>query len=175
MKNLPWSILFFGLLSGLYGCRTIPEGATAVQPFDANRYLGKWYEIARLDFRFERHMNNTTAEYTLNDDGSIKVLNRGYDTLKQEWSEASGKARFVGEDSIAMLKVSFFGPFYGGYNVLALDEDYRYALVGGSSLKYLWILAREPSLPDSVKAAYLKQAKDIGYATEELIWVEHKR
>lgn len=173
MKNLPSPLLFFALLFGFFGCRTIPEGVEAVQPFDKTRYLGKWYEIARLDFRFERHLNNTSAEYTLNDDGSIRVLNRGYDTLKQEWVEASGKARFVGEDTIGMLKVSFFGPFYSGYNVLAIDADYRYALVGGSSLEYLWILAREPALPESVKAAYLKQAEAIGYATEELIWVQH--
>lgn len=157
----------------LFGCNTIPENASAVQPFYKSRYLGKWYEIARFDFRFERNLSNTTAEYTLNENGSIKVTNRGYNVLSKEWKQAVGKAKFVKSDTIAMLKVSFFGPFYGGYNVLALDPDYKYALVCGSSLDYLWILSREKNIPDNIKTDYLALAKKIGFDTDKLLWVQH--
>ena len=157
----------------LFSCNSIPEKATAVHPFNKEKYLGKWYEIARFDFRFERDLNQTTATYSLNKDGSIKVLNQGYNYKTKEWKSAEGKAKFAGNDTIAMLKVSFFGPFYAGYNVLALDSNYQYALVGGSSLDYLWILSREKTIPDSIKTAYLSIAQQIGYDTQKLIWVEH--
>ncbi|MBK7338092.1 MAG: lipocalin family protein [Saprospirales bacterium] len=160
-------------MAGLYSCATIPSGAVAVNPFDKGRYLSKWYEIARLDFKFERDLNNTTAVYSLNDNGTIKVDNQGYNTKKGEWDQAIGKAKFVGEDNIAMLKVSFFGPFYSGYNVIALDDEYRYALVAGESLKYLWILSRETTIPAEIKDNYLKIAEEIGFNTTELIWVKH--
>jgi apolipoprotein D and lipocalin family protein len=153
-------------------CSTIPKGATAVKPFDKEKYLGKWYEIARMDFKFERNLNNTTANYSINNDGSIKVDNRGFNYKTKKWKQAIGKAKFVGEQNIAMLKVSFFGPFYSGYNVIALDKEYKYALVAGKNLKYLWILSRELSLPNEVKLNYLKIADDLGYKTSELIWVE---
>lgn len=156
-------------------CATIPKGAEAVTPFDKTRYLGKWYEIARLDFKYERDLNNTTAEYSLNDDGTIRVNNQGYNYVKEEWSQAIGKAKFAGDENVAMLKVSFFGPFYSGYNVIALDSDYQYALVAGKNLKYLWILARETTIPDEVRERYLKIAQEIGYNTSRLIWVEHNR
>jgi apolipoprotein D and lipocalin family protein len=155
--------------------RSIPKGATAVKPFDVNRYTGRWYEIARLDFKQERGLNNTSADYSLNDDGSIKVLNKGYDTRKGEWREASGKAKFTDSDNEAKLKVSFFGPFYSGYNVIALDPDYKYALVAGKNLKYLWLLSRTTSMPDDIKQKYLRQAQEIGYQTDDLVWVEHNR
>ncbi|GGW75001.1 apolipoprotein D and lipocalin family protein [Winogradskyella epiphytica] len=166
--------LFTGIIMlGLFSCATIPKGATAVSPFDKERYLGQWYEIARLDFKYERNLNNTTATYSLYDDGTIKVDNRGYNTKKEAWSQAIGKAKFIGDEQVAQLKVSFFGPFYSGYNVIALDEDYRYALVAGKSTKYLWILSREPEIPESVKNDYLKIAEEIGYRTSDLLWVEH--
>jgi len=95
--------------------------------------------------------------------------------VKHEWKQAIGKAKFVGEENVAMLKVSFFGPFYSGYNVIALDEDYQYALVAGKNLKYLWILARGTTIPDEVRERYLQLAREIGYDTSELIWVEHNR
>ncbi|MEZ4721840.1 MAG: lipocalin family protein [Flavobacteriales bacterium] len=158
---------------GLIGCKTIPDNVTAIQSFDKSRYLGKWYEIARFDFRFERNLNNTTATYSLNDDGSIKVVNAGYDTVSNKWDEAKGKAKFVGTDDVAMLKVSFFGPFYAGYNVIALNDDYKYALVCGNSLDYLWILSREKTVPEEVKVAYVSMAKELGFKTENLLWVKH--
>ena len=162
-------------MMGLFSCATIPKGAEAVKPFDKEKYLGKWYEIARLDFKFERNLNNTTASYSLNDNGTIKVDNQGYNTKKEEWTQAIGKAKFVGDDDIAKLKVSFFGPFYSGYNVIAIDKEYKYALVAGESLKYLWILSRETVIPEDVKNEYLKMAEEIGYNTSELIWVEHTK
>ncbi len=163
-------------IAGMYllsSCQSIPKGATAVRPFEKERYLGKWFEIARIDFRFEKNLNNTTAEYTLNENGTIKVVNRGYNYVKSEWQTAEAKAKFRGDDSVAALKVSFFGPFYSGYNVIAIDEQYRYALVAGKNLDYLWILARDKSIPEEVKTSYLKIANDIGYDTGRLIWVEH--
>jgi len=156
-------------------CSTIPKGATAIQPFDKEKYLGKWYEIARMDFRFERNLNNTTARYSVNEDGSIKVDNRGFNYLTLEWKQAVGKAKFVRNPDIAMLKVSFFGPFYSGYNVIALDNDYKYALVAGKNLNYLWILSRETSIPDYIKQNYLKKAEDLGFKVNELIWIDHDR
>lgn len=154
-----------------FGCKNIPDGATAVQPFDQQRYLGTWYEIARFDFRFERNLRNVTATYSLRDDGLIKVDNRGYDSLKKEWKQSVGKARPAGDPKVAMLKVSFFGPFYAGYNVIALDAEYKYALVAGQSLEYLWILSREKTIPDSIRNNYLELAKKIGYDTSRLVWV----
>lgn len=160
-------------MTGLYSCATIPKGAVAVKPFEKERYLGKWYEIARKDFKYERNLNNTTAEYTLNNDGTIKVDNQGYNTVKGEWKQAIGKAKFVGEESTAMLKVSFFGPFYSGYNVIAIDNQYKYALVAGKNLKFLWILSRTTTIPEEIKDKYLNIAQEIGYDISDMIWVEH--
>ena len=154
---------------------TIPAGASAVKPFDVKRYAGKWYEIARLDFKYEEGLNNVTADYSLKDDGKIKVVNRGYDVKKKKWEEVIGKAKFVDAKDEAKLKVSFFGPFYSGYNVIALDDEYRYALVAGKSLKYLWILSRDTSIPEEIKNKYLKIAEDAGYRTADLLWVTHDK
>lgn len=154
-------------------CAKMPKGAEPVKNFQKEKYLGKWYEIARFDFRFEKNLNNTTAFYSLREDGFIKVQNRGYNYVTNEWQESIGKAKFVGDPTVAMLKVSFFGPFYGGYNVIALDDEYKYALIAGNSLKYLWILAREKTIPEEIKIAYLKKAQEIGFDTDKLIWVEH--
>jgi apolipoprotein D and lipocalin family protein len=155
--------------------QTIPEKAKAVQNFEKEKYLGKWYEIARLDFKFEKGLNNTSAEYSLKENGTIKVDNKGYDVKNDKWKQSIGKAKFVGEENVAMLKVSFFGPFYGGYNVVAIDKEYKYALVAGGSLNYLWILSREKSIPLEVTSDYLKIAEDIGYKTADLIWVQHTK
>jgi apolipoprotein D and lipocalin family protein len=161
--------------SMLFCCSTIPEGLKAVSPFDKAKYLGKWYEIARLDFKFEKDLDNTTAEYSLNNNGSIKVVNRGYNTKTKEWKTAIGKAKFVKDDKVAMLKVSFFGPFYSGYNVIAIDKEYKYALIAGKNLKYLWILSRETTIPDDVKKNYLELAQRAGFKINELVWVKHDK
>ena len=174
-RQFIYLLLICTIMTGLYSCATIPNGAVAVKPFDRERYLGKWYEIARKDFKYERDLSNTTAEYSLNDNGTIKVDNQGYNTNKGEWTQAIGKAKFVGDENIGKLKVSFFGPFYSGYNVIAIDDEYRYALVAGKSLKYLWILSREIDIPMEIKDKYLKIAEEIGYNTADLIWVKHDK
>lgn len=163
--------LIMGLLS-IIGCSSIPKGVTAIRGFDKEKYLGQWYEVARMDFRFERDLINVTATYTLNDDGSIKVLNRGYHVKDKVWKQASGRAKFARTPDVAMLKVSFFGPFYAGYNIIAIDPAYQYALVAGNSREYLWILSRETSIPDEIKQQYLNIANDLGFKTSELIWTE---
>ncbi|MHB9056068.1 MAG: lipocalin family protein [Paludibacteraceae bacterium] len=169
------AVSILSLALPIMSCSSIPKGVKAVNNFEKDKYLGKWYEIARFDFRFERNMNNTTANYSVNEDGTIKVLNRGYNYKKQEWKEAIGKAKFVENSSMAMLKVSFFGPFYAGYNVIALDKDYQYALISGQNLKYLWILSRQMTIPENIKKEYLKIASDLGFNVENLIWVEHNK
>ncbi|WP_310558008.1 lipocalin family protein [Flavobacterium sp.] len=157
----------------LHSCSAIPKRAKAVQGFDKEKYLGKWFEIARLDFVFEKNLSNTAAEYSLNDDGSIKVVNKGYNYIKNKNVASTGKAKFVGDSTEGKLKVSFFGPFYSGYNILALDSDYKYALVVGKNLKYMWLLSRDKTMPDNIKQDYLKIAKDLGFDTSALIWVKH--
>ena len=164
-----------GIFALFSSCQTIQKGAVAIKPFDKSKYLGKWYEVARFDFRFERGLNNTTATYSLRDDGYIKVVNSGYDYKKDKWKSATGKAKFVGDDNEAKLKVSFFGPFYAGYNVIALDEEYKYALVAGKDLDYLWILSRETTVPDKILKEYLDIAQNIGFDTSRFIWVEHTK
>ncbi|PZR38534.1 MAG: lipocalin [Azospira oryzae] len=159
----------------LNSCSTIPKGAVAVKPFNTAKYLGKWYEIARFDYRFEKNLNNVTATYSLNQDGSIHVDNRGYDFKKGKWKESIGKAKPAGDPNEAKLKVSFFGPFYAGYNVIAIDADYQYALVAGKNLDYLWLLSREKTLPENIKHNYLMKARALGYTTDELIWVEQDK
>lgn len=163
------------MISLFSSCITIPNGVTAVSPFDMKMYLGKWYEIARFDFKFERGLNNTTAEYSLRTDGKIKVVNRGYDYEKNEWKEVTGKAKFVEAEDRGMLKVSFFGPFYSGYNVIAIDSEYKYALVCGASLDYLWILSKEKSIPDAIKNEYLNKAEKLGFNTANLLWIVHNQ
>lgn len=159
----------------LVACKspTPPKGVQPITGFDAGRYLGKWYEIARLENRFERGLEQVTATYGKRDDGGISVLNRGFDLQKQKWNESQGKAFFTGAATTAALKVSFFGPFYGSYNVIALDDKYQYALVSGPNRDYLWILARTPTIPDAVKQEYLGIARELGFPVDKLLWVKH--
>ncbi len=157
----------------LAACRspTPPKGVSPVRDFDTHRYLGQWYEIMRLDNRFERGLQQVTATYRQRSDGSLQVINRGYDPLSRRWKESEGKALFTGRQDVAALKVSFFGPFYGGYNVIALDDQYRYALVSGSNRQYLWLLSRTPDMPQSVRERFIQQAKQLNFPVEQLITV----
>ena len=155
------------------GCVALPEGIAPVQDFELQRYLGRWYEIARLDHSFERGLVNVTAAYTLQEDGRVRVINKGYRPAEDAWETAEGVAAFVGATDVGRLKVSFFGPFYGGYNIIALDKvAYRYALVCGPNRSYLWILAREPQLDAGVIEALVGRARELGFATEDLIMVD---
>lgn len=165
------------LTMSLTGCSTAPpEGLTSVTPFEVKRYLGKWYEIARLDHSFERGLTDVSATYTLKPDGSLEVINRGFNTKKNEWKSATGRALFTGSQNQGSLKVSFFGPFYGGYHVLALDQTgYQWALVSGPDRDYLWILARTKVLAPNIRDQLVAEAKKLGFATDKLIWVEHSR
>ena len=158
----------------LCACTGIPEGIEPVDDFELRPYLGTWYEIARLDHRFERGLSNVTATYTLRDDGGVNVVNRGYRASEGEWDSAEGKAYFIGDSDIGRLKVSFFGPFYGAYNIIELDrQNYGYSMVTGPNRSYLWILAREPSLSEPVMEHLIARAAALGFATDELILVEH--
>lgn len=159
----------------LVACKspTPSKGVTPISQFDASRYLGKWYEVARLENRFERGLQRVSATYGQRSDGGISVLNRGYNPQTGKWSESEGKAYFTGKPTTGALKVSFFGPFYGGYNIIALDDDYQYALVTGPDRDYLWILSRTPAIPASVKAEYLRLAGSLGFKTDRLVWVNH--
>lgn len=171
MKN---SILLLSLLL-LAGCLRPPQGVGPVESFDLGRYLGTWYEIARLDHRFERGLTHVSAHYSPRSDGGIKVLNRGYNPQTGEWKEVTGRAYLLGAPEQASLKVSFFRPFYGGYHVIELDRDnYAYALVCGPSRDYLWILARTPTLDAAVTRQLLAKAKALGFDTEGLIFVDQQ-
>lgn len=168
-------LLCLVLVPLLSACTSPPDNVTVVSPFDVKRYAGQWFEIARLDHSFERGLSDVNATYRLEADGSVAVINRGYDTAKGEWKEAVGRALFTGDSNTASLKVSFFGPFFGGYHVIALDPEYRWAMVIGPNTDYLWILAREKQLPPGVREQLVAQAAQVGVNTSELIWVEHGR
>ena len=171
------ALLLAGTVLLLAGCASTrpPQGVTAVTPFDMQRYQGRWYELARLDHAFERGMTNVSATYTLQADGSVRVLNRGYMPATGQWREAVGRALFTGAPTTGSLKVSFFGPFYGGYHVAALDPDYRWALVLGPDTNYCWILARDKQLPAAQRDAIVARAQALGVDTSSLIWVPHER
>lgn len=158
----------------LIGCATgTPRGVEPVGNFDADRYLGKWYEIARLDHKFERGLSHVCAEYSLRKDGRIAVLNRGWNAKKQQWKEANGVARFRESRDVASLSVTFFWPFAGGYHVIALDEaEYQWALVSGPNRGYLWILARDKELPEAVRNDLVARARALDFPVDELIWVD---
>ncbi|MDX5152219.1 MAG: lipocalin family protein [Acidiferrobacterales bacterium] len=159
----------------LSGCLGMPEGVAPVKDFELNRYLGKWYEIARLDHSFERGLENVTAEYAMRKDGGVSVLNRGYSPANKKWKEAQGKAYFVNNTNEGYLKVSFFGPFYGSYVVFELDKkDYQYAFVSGPDTSYLWLLARTPTVPREVLDKFKQKSKALGFDTSKLIIVKQQ-
>jgi apolipoprotein D and lipocalin family protein len=171
MKKLILGILLL-LLSG---CLGYPGNVKPIKDFELEKYLGKWYEIARLDHSFERGLEKVTAEYSLREDGGVRVKNRGFSANKNEWEEAEGKAYFVRESDEGYLKVSFFGPFYGSYVVFELDkENYQYAFVSGPNESYLWFLSRTPNVSDELMIKFVAKAKNMGFRTEGLIYVNQK-
>jgi len=167
IHGMLWLVLFSFSLSG---CTGLPRGVEPVQNFELNRYLGTWYEVARLDHSFERGLTRVMAEYTMRDDGLIKVLNWGYRAESRRWKLVVGKAEFVRSADEGYLKVSFVWPFYGAYVIMELDESYQYALVCGANRNYLWILARKPSLDEAVLERLLARAQELGFATDQLIY-----
>jgi apolipoprotein D and lipocalin family protein len=155
------------------GCLGIPDGITPVEGLDLNRYLGTWYEIARFDHSFERGLTHVTATYTLREDGGVNVLNKGFDTKSQKFKEAKGRAYPIDNFKTARLKVSFFRPFYGAYNVFALDtENYEWAVITSSKTSYLWILSRNPVMDETLLKDLVQKCKDLGFDTEKIIYVE---
>ena len=168
-------LLFTAVLSLLLSaCTGMPEGVRPVDEFDLNKYLGKWYEIARLDHSFERGLNNISAEYTLRDDGGVKVINRGYSSEDKQWKQSEGKAYFVNTPDQGYLKVSFFGPFYGSYIIFELDEkNYQYAFISGPDTSYLWLLSRTPNVDKDLIEKFINRSKALGFDTDNLIYVKH--
>jgi len=167
--------LFMALILLLTGCVGIPENVKPVENFKLEKYLGKWYEIARLDHSFERGLSRVTADYSLRDDGGLKVINRGYSIKESKWKEAEGKAYFVKGSDQGYLKVSFFGPFYGSYIVFELDhENYQYSLVSGPDKSYFWILARTPQINENIKNVLIAKAAALGFDTSKLIHVNNE-
>lgn len=165
------------LVAGIYLIlkkrRTIPKGVKAVRPLDVKKYMGKWYEIARIDHLYEKGLNKTTAEYAVDKDGSILVTNRGYNPRNGKFVEAHGKAVFADSPEEGKLKVSFFGPFSAGYNVIQIDKDYHNALIAGEDFDHLWLLSRNPIMSNEVKKSLLDTAVSYGYDVSRLNWVMH--
>lgn len=176
MMKKKWAIIFS--LIFVFSC-TMKESSggnlrQTVRPFDLTRYLGKWYEIARFDVSFEKGLDYVTAEYSLKPDGMVKVLNSGTNA-KGVREEAVGKAKIPDANNPSHLKVSFFWIFYADYLILDLDEEnYSYSLVGSKSDKYLWILARTPSLPKETLDKIIKKAQDLGYDTSKLYFTKQQ-
>lgn len=160
------------LALSLSACTGIPEGTQAVTDFDLDQYLGRWYEVARFDHSFEKGLDCVTADYSVRDDGGVTVINRGVNLADNEPDVAEGKAYFIGDENLGRLKVSFFGPFYAGYNVLALDDDYQWSLVSGPDRDYLWILSRTPQLAADTEQQLIDQAAQLGFDTDNLLDVE---
>ena len=160
--------------AALSACTGMPEGVTPVENFDLDRYLGQWYEVARLDHVFERGLTNVTATYSRREDGGVTVVNRGYNRDSDEWKEAGGKGVFVEDDTTGYLRVSFFGPFYGSYVIYNLDQqNYQYAVIAGPDISYLWILSRTPQLDEVTLSSLIDQAVLLGYDTSKLVIVDH--
>lgn len=162
-------LMLAALLLG--GCTGKPDNVSPVAHFDSAKYLGKWYEIARLDHSFERGLSQVSAEYSLRPDGGLKVVNRGYKAAEARWKDAVGKAYFVEQPDVGYLKVSFFGPFYGSYIVFELDADYRYSLVSGPDKSYLWLLSRTPTMDAATTKRLVAKAQALGFDTSKLIYV----
>lgn len=157
----------------LDGCLGMPPSVKPVSDFNLERYLGRWYEIARLDHPFERGLSRVTADYSLRSDGSVLVLNRGFSDADNKWQEAEGKAYFVNKNTEGYLKVSFFGPFYGSYVIFGLDhENYNYAFISGPDTDYLWLLARTPSVGPEIIQKFIEMARARGFNTKDLIYVQ---
>lgn len=166
-------ILLSLLLITLTACVGIPDKIKPVNNFKIEKYLGKWYEIARLDHSFERGLNQISAEYSLNPDGSLKVLNKGFSKEDNQWKQAEGKAYFVEQQTTGHLQVSFFGPFYSSYIIFELDhENYQYALISGYDKSYFWLLSRQPKIPENLKSVLLAKAASLGFDTSKLIFPE---
>lgn len=164
------SVLSLALLAGCVGR---PDNIVPVSNFNTTKYLGKWYEIARLDHSFERGLSHVTADYSLRQDGGLKVVNRGYKDADAVWKESEGKAYFVDKKDEGYLKVSFFGPFYGSYIVFDLDrQDYGWSMISGPDKSYFWLLSRTPTMDPALQQRLIGKAQALGFDTSKLIIVK---
>jgi len=166
------TLIILTIIISLNSCKTYKELST-VKEVDINKYLGTWYEIARLPNSFEKNMKCVTATYSLKDNGKIKVVNKGYLTTKNKYKSATGTAWVPDSKFPGQLKVSFFGPFAGNYYIVELDKDYQYVLIGEPSRKYLWILARTPELDINIYENLINIAKNKGFAVENILKIKH--
>ena len=162
-----------GLVAVLASRQQKPDKAKPIKNFRKKKYMGKWYEIARLPYGFERNLIHVTAEYALNPNGTVKVVNCGFNVKKGKREKVTGVAKFAGAENVGQLKVSFCGPFYSGYNILAVDPEYQYALVAGKNEDYLWLLSRRPEMPRHIIDHFLEIAEEAGFKTDKLIWTSH--
>ncbi len=172
MTNLEETTVF-----GIFHKQALPEGATPVDQFDAAKYMGRWYEVARMDFYWEKHnMTNVYAEYAINEEGTVDVKNTGFSERKNKWSSYEGEARFRSDSTVGALEVSFFlGLSWSGYNIISVDEDYKYALVFGRNTDYLWFLSRERGMPQEIKDKYTKIAEKCGYDVSKIHWPDQTK
>ena len=176
MDNLCGFMRYFFILCSLLltSCLSVPEGVVPVNNFELDRYLGRWYEVARLDHSFERDLEAVTAEYVTRDDGGIKIINSGRNIDSGEMQQAEGRAYFVEDPSKGHLKVSFFGPFFGSYVIFELDQDnYQYAFIAGNTTDYLWLLSRSPKVSKELLEQFKDSASNLGFNLEDLIMVSH--
>lgn len=166
------AVNFFCLISTflLGGCRSAAStsGIPAVQDFHASKYMGRWYEIARLPNSFEKDLHCVTADYTLMPSGQIRVRNCGVKRNKTQC--INGIAKFRSSADTGELLVSFFRPFYGAYRVIYVNEDYTRAIVTGDRKNYFWILSRTPQLPEEELKEMLIFAKKHDFEVEKLIY-----
>ena len=169
MKNLFKTSAFICMVLLFTACSSKNPPLQTVQKVDINRYLGTWYEIARYEHFFEKDCKNVSANYSMLDEQTIKVVNRCTNMLTNEKKEAIGRA-YATDDTNSKLKVSFFRPFYGDYWVMILDENYDYVVVGTPSREYLWILARKPILDEKIKNEILQKLPNLGFDASKLIW-----
>ena len=160
----------------MFGKLGIPEGLTAVKPFDINKFSGTWYEVARLDHGFEKGLSHVTAQYTVGPEGKgIKVLNKAFNAKSGHWESSMAKVAFIDQPDEGRLKVSFFGPFYGSYNIIDLDQkDYSYAMVTGPGKQFFWILSRKPSLDNKVMQGLIQKAIGMGFKLEKIVYVDQR-
>ena len=161
-------------LVALVGCKSTST-LDVVTGFEPDRYLGLWYEVARYPHRFEKNLSSVSAQYSRNDDGTIKVTNRGYNDNSGEWKTIDGGAKLKGDSDIGWLRVSFFKPYYASYKIIHLNDEYTQAIVTGPSYGYLWILSRTPSLTDSEMEMLITKTSNFGFDRNELIIVNQSR
>lgn len=156
----------------LFGCARSTAHLEPVQPFDVGRYTGVWYEAARFPHRFEEGLERVSAEYSRREDGTLRVLNKGFNPETGQWGQIEGTAKFAEAPDVGSLKVCFFWPFYGAYKIVALDtQEYTWAIVTGNTDRYLWILTRQPRLPENEFQDLIARVREMGFDTSQLIRV----